>query len=315
MGILSALLGDANPAAQWANSNSNFLGAIGAGLGQGQNIQSGLSAGLSAVPQAKALDRENAEKLKAEAKVAAQTNATKAWLEQNHPDLAQAVDAGLSVSDAWQEAFRRQGAKTEAPQNPYMSAGDGQFFNWQTGEYVSNPDAQPEMPTAPSGYRWGQGGGLEFIPGGPADPAMKGADLTQAEQRNQQLATVIEPELATVEQNWTALTDAGNQMKDAEIGGTRPGRALTSPEYQQAINSLSTIVASYLYSVSGATATDEEIRRQVDLLTPKLGESEQSVANKLERIKTYARAVTTAGGGASPAGATSGNGWTVIGVE
>jgi hypothetical protein len=169
--------------------------------------------------------------------------------------------------------------------------------------------------TPPSGYRTTPEGDLQFIPGGPADPATKGADLTQAEQRNQQLATVIEPELATVEQNWAALTDAGNQLKDVDVGGSRPGRAFTTPEYQQAINSLSTIVASYLYSVSGATATDEEIRRQVDLLTPKIGESQESAANKLDRIKTYARAVTDAAGGAAAPPPASSGGWSVIGVE
>lgn len=150
MGLLEILLGKENPATQWASQNQNFLGAIGAGLGQGQNLQSGLSAGLAQVPQAKALDYQAAEKAKADAKVVAQTNATKQWLAQNYPDLAQAVDAGLPVSEAWQEAFNRKNAKAAAPQNPYMNAGDGQFFNWQTGQFITNPNAAAGTADAPT---------------------------------------------------------------------------------------------------------------------------------------------------------------------
>lgn len=40
------------------------------------------------------------------------------------------------------------------------------------------------------------------------------------------------------------------------------------------------------------SATDEEIKRQVNLLTPKIGESKESADQKLARIKTYAEAVT-----------------------
>lgn len=184
MGLAEFLLGKDNPFAQWTGQNQNFLGAIGAGLAQGQNIQSGLSAGLAQVPQAKQLDREVAEKVKAEAKVVAQTNATKQWLAQNYPDLAQAVDAGLPVSDAWSEAFRRKNAKTAAPQNPYMNAGDGTFFNWQTGEFLTGPNAGDDNAAAlKTGFTpiWGEYNGQPtialpgndgrlYIDGQPIDP-------------------------------------------------------------------------------------------------------------------------------------------------
>lgn len=106
MGIASALLGENNPFAQWANQNSNFLGAIGAGLGQGQNLQGGLAAGLAAVPQAKQLDQQAAEKLKADKLAENQANATQNWLQANHPDLAQMVQAGMPVSEAWSTAMQ-----------------------------------------------------------------------------------------------------------------------------------------------------------------------------------------------------------------
>lgn len=116
MGIASLLLGAENPFAQWTNQNQNLLGAIGAGLGQGQNIQGGLSAGLAMAPQAKQLDQQAAEKLKAEKLAENQANATQNWLQANHPDLAQMVQAGMPVSEAWSTAMQRmQPKQTDYP--------------------------------------------------------------------------------------------------------------------------------------------------------------------------------------------------------
>ena len=108
MGLAELLLGKAHPFTQWAGENKNFLGAIGAGLGQGQNLQSGLSAGLSMVPQADALDYKAAEKQKADAKVEAQLNASTTWLRGVYPDLADMVDAGMPMSEAWNAAMDRR---------------------------------------------------------------------------------------------------------------------------------------------------------------------------------------------------------------
>jgi hypothetical protein len=60
-------------------------------------------------------------------------------------------------------------------------------------------------------------------------------------------------------------------------------------------NSLQTIVSSYLYSVSGATATPEEVRKQTDILTPRPGESKDSIENKKKRVRTMVNAVAQAG--------------------
>lgn len=122
MGIASFLLGENNPFAQWAGQNQNTLSAIGAGLAQGQNLQGGLAAGLAAVPQAKQLDQAAAEKLKAEKLAENQANATKNWLSANHPDLAQMVDAGMPVSEAWQAAMKRM-----EPQQGDQSEFDSRF--------------------------------------------------------------------------------------------------------------------------------------------------------------------------------------------
>lgn len=119
MGLASLLLGEQNPFAQWAGQNQNLLAAIGGGLGQGQNIQSGLSAGLAQVPQAKALDYQANEKIKADKKIEAQLSSSTLYLRRKHPDLADKVEAGLPISDAWNEAMRREQPNTSV--NEYDS--------------------------------------------------------------------------------------------------------------------------------------------------------------------------------------------------
>ena len=140
MGLAELLLGKENPFAQWTGQNQNYLGALGAGIGSGQNIQSGLSNGLQMVPQAKQMDLEARRQQEADAKVLAQTNATQAWLQQNHPDLAQMVEAGMPVGEAWNIATQRmspqQGAKPTDDIQEYeyalQSGFQGSFSDWMT---------------------------------------------------------------------------------------------------------------------------------------------------------------------------------------
>lgn len=99
--LAEILLGKDNPVTQWTGRNSGLLTGLGTSL---------LSDGMNFAPAqaGAAMDRQAAAQRDADAKLAASTNATRQWLAQKYPDLAQAVDAGLPVSEAWQEAFKRQ---------------------------------------------------------------------------------------------------------------------------------------------------------------------------------------------------------------
>lgn len=273
-----------------SSRGANALIGLGSGLLSRKNFSEGLAAGGQAFTQGMQVDNEEAAARKKVADAAAERNQTLEYLKRARPDLAEKVAAGMPVSEAWNALMTPAAAPKPIEVN-------GQLVDPNTYQVLGDfrtPEAAKER-DAPSGYQWSQSG-LTFIPGGPADPSTKGADLTQAEQRNQQLATVIAPELETLETNWDALTDLRNQTAGAEVPfAGRPGYALTTPEFQKADNALTTIIASYLYSVSGATATDEEIKRQKDILTPKVGESQQSTAQKKARIRVMAEAVADAG--------------------
>lgn len=114
-GLAEALGFKPNPFLNYIGDNRNALLGLAAGIAGGPNWGQGISNGLQLAGQGRQTDQVNAEKLKAEAKLETQTNATKTWLAQHHPDLAQAVDAGLPISEAWNQAFSRQNAKSAAP--------------------------------------------------------------------------------------------------------------------------------------------------------------------------------------------------------
>lgn len=149
MSLLEALLGKENPAAQWAARNQNYLGALGAGIGSGQNIQSGLSNGLQMVPQAKQMDVEFRRQQEADAKVLAQTNATQAWLQQNHPDLAQMVEAGMPIGEAWNQATERM--KPKGGGEPFTLS-PGQVRYGPNGEVVASAGPEPQDPKELFGF-------------------------------------------------------------------------------------------------------------------------------------------------------------------
>jgi len=128
----------------------------------------------------------------------------------------------------------------------------------------------------------------------PKTPAAKTVD----QLKNEQLYDVVTPELKTLTKNWGELGSKQNQFF-AAIGETKvpftnigiPKGSVTGTEYQLAESSLSVIAASYIYSVSGATASPEEVKKTVSTLMPAFGEGEAQKKAKLERIKTMVQAI------------------------
>jgi hypothetical protein len=303
MGIASWALGDDNPFSKYVADNRQTLQGAFAGFGQGPTFAAGLGNAALGAQRGTMLDDITRSERAEEAKVAEQANATKAFLEsKGWTDLIPLLDAGQGATVMQQVSARMQPGygQTEAPKPIEVG---GVLLDPVTYQPIFDSRGPEKPPAAPSGYQWNPDGTQTFIPGGPADPSTQ-AKTTEAQRRNQQLASVIQPELAAVEQNWSELASGANQA-----GGMIPGvgNALTSPGYQQASNSLATIAQSYLYSVSGAAATDAEVRKIVDSVTPKPFESQQSIDAKLARIRQMADAVIQAGGGSqqAPGGQTS----------
>lgn len=301
MGLLNLIPPD-NKLGQLLMGFQQPLNDLGVGLSRGKTWQKGIREASEYTEDQAPLRAEQAQlQMKAQNDITAR-NKTAAYL-RNQPGGAQFADAiengnidGSTAFKSWLDA-----SKGQAPQNPYMSAGDGQFFNWQTGQYVTNPNAPPDTPNLPTSFQE-----FQLAQENPEYAATLNSStsrpLTEGQRRNQQLGSVVEPLVNTVVENWSELTDPKNQSIgfDTPIGA--PGYALTSPGYQKATNALKTIAQSYLYSVSGAAATDAETKKIVDSVTPKFGESEASANEKKALLARYVQAIVNAGGGEQAAG-------------
>ncbi len=303
-----------NPFTQFVGNNRNTLMGFGAGLAGGRNFGQGIAAGLQGAQQGKMTDTLFAQQAEEKAKEAQQLNQTIEFMRsKGYGDLVSMAEAG-DMPGAWAQAMQRSAPGYGQAEAIKPIEVNGQLVDPMTGRVIGDyRDPNSGMGDAPSGYQWNQDGTQAFIPGGPADPANMGK-TTEAQRRNQQLASVIQPELATVEQNWDELASGGNQAANAMPFGA--GFGMTSPGYQQATTSLATIAQSYLYSVSGAAAPAEEVKKLVDSVTPKPFESPQSIEGKRARIRQMADAVIQAGGAGGPpaaSGGTAADGWQDMG--
>lgn len=131
MGLLSMLLGDQNPAAQFVADNRNTIRGIGAGLASGPTFASGLSNAVQYAAQGGPMDEAARLQRKQAEEQAKQKTATQQWLAQKFPDLAQMVDAGMPISEAWQTATQRM--QPQAPVDPTSTATGRQQLAAQYG--------------------------------------------------------------------------------------------------------------------------------------------------------------------------------------
>jgi len=108
--------------------------------------------------------------------------------------------------------------------------------------------------------------------------------------KNRQLLSVVSPQLTILDTTFADLAKPENQI-GAGLTPEKYQNYAVSPGYQRARDALRTVISSYLYSVSGATANPGEVETQTDILMPKLGEDATTTADKRARIKLMADAI------------------------
>lgn len=160
------------------------------------------------------------------------------------------------------------------------------------------PDWPATAAAPPSGYRFAPGGNLEYIPGGPADPT-KGAGKkapTEDQAKNKQLYELSTKMLPQVLANYDELGSTLNQMGKASSGIPLIGPSdalVTSSGYQQADTGIDSIVANFLYSTSGATATPDEVKKRAATVKPKFGDSAETKALKKQALIDMVQSIHT----------------------
>lgn len=290
-----------NPFVSSLSRNANMLLGLGSGLMSGTSFAEGLSAGGAGAMQGGNADRQYASEAKAAADKKTQRNQTLEYLAKQFPDLAAAYDSGAPIGEVWGEAMNRLRPQ-EAGAAPKPIEVNGQLIDPTTFEVLGD-FRTPETnggPSAPAGYRWNTDGGLEFIPGGPHDPANAALKPpTDADVRAAKLSGVIQGDkelLLGANGIYDKLADPWSQAVGAEVGvggfgAGRPGLALAAPDYQSATNALTNIAQSYLYAISGQAAPAGEVAKIIESVTPKFGEDASSVKNKKARLASYIAAI------------------------
>lgn len=129
--------------------------------------------------------------------------------------------------------------------------------------------------------------------------AVGGKPPTESELKGAGLLEKALPELDTAVNNFDALTSP----KDMAAGSIPVlGNALQSEGYQRGRNSIKTISAAYLYSVSGAQAPESEVQRTMEEVMPKFGDGPSTLADKKARLQNMVDSIKIKAGRAAPLG-------------
>lgn len=337
MGILSALLGQDNPAAKWAGENKNWLGAV------GQSI----AGGFRPVDYAAASERDQQQ-----AQDAQKTNRTKAWLSQAFPDIAAQVDAGLPVEQGFSLALQQMGPKAQ-PDPIKLSAGDILFdpttkqpiytapggaadaprvetrFNQQTG-------MQEKVQWNPQTGQWDAFGGQQAARGANDLTATETKQLFQTEDNIASAENVLSALDTAIALNKNSRSGFGADL-GATVGANLPDWVpflggneqidantlqLKNVVTEQALNQLKLIFGAaptegerkILLDIQGSVDQPAEVRARI-FERAKQAAQTRLAFNQQRKAKIesggYGQTVPADGGAPNMRG----NGWQVVGVE
>lgn len=165
---------------------------------------------------------------------------------------------------------------------------------------------------APSGYRWGAGGGLEYIPGGPADPSQRSAGAaTEGERKAATLLARLDGSLGQMN---TAIADDKDAAKPsilAALAGNIPFSGETarnmvnSSERQRVEAAQLDILDAALTLGTGAAYTKEQLEGYRKSFFPQLGDTDDTVKDKQARLDNVVDSARIAAGRAAPATAST----------
>lgn len=175
----------------------------------------------------------------------------------------------------------------------------------------------------PAGYRFKTDGSLEFIPGGPADPAREktGAPtederkasgwLSQADNAYRNMLSVMGVNPDAAKPAALSLTGirsgAGTLVQSIPfVGQTDIAQGLGNfikpsdrLKFEQASGSLS---EALLRAATGAGVNESEARQKIREVTPVFGDSDENIAQKLASIPVYLESLKARAGRAAPSG-------------
>jgi hypothetical protein len=225
------------------------------------------------------------------------------------------MDIGGNLYDTNSPAFRQAATGRQSPAQPQSDPAD--FGNQQPPDQT---DYQPPAPDQPVPEQTAQVEPQPIIRGQPkprqrrrglnaegqeveqevdengnwveisGPKAAEPKPPTEDQLKNRQLLSVVSPQLTILDTTFADLAKPENQV-GAGFTPDRYQNYAVTPGYQRGRDALRTIISSYLYSVSGATANPGEVETQTDILMPKLGEDATTTADKKARVQLMVDAI------------------------
>lgn len=289
--------------------NSDLLLAIGAGLLGGQTGPEQWAGGIGGASQA--LQGRKAQKEK---------NRTLEFLRQSYPEVAQMVDAGMPIDQAFKMVQDQRQAMM--PDYSFQKLDDGTYgaFDANSGQFNAMGQAQ-----VPQGFRqaspeeaasYGAQGG-QFGPDGkfyPLNPPSGmtfesdgqggfrmtqgvGTKFTEAQSKDNVYSTRARGALPTIDQYEQSLTGIGDRFLDLDPTGQIRGRA-QSTEYQLAQAAGREFLQAILRKDTGAAITPAEEALYGQTYLPQPGDGPEVIAYKRQARLRAAEAIEA---GMSPA--------------
>lgn len=161
----------------------------------------------------------------------------------------------------------------------------------------------PKREAAPSGYRWGAGGNLEAIPGGPGDPAGAGGKAPKITEGQRQSASLAYAAFAG-NQRLNDLANQGvykpstvtSQLVSEQNGVTR---IIARNDVDRAfIQASKEFLAPILRKDTGAAVTDAELAYYMDTYIPRYEDSPDVMYQKAQARSVALRRVYGSGSAA-----------------
>lgn len=199
--------------------------------------------------------------------------------------ITQTVQQGMTLAQRMEQDWKAKGYDLDV-----RKAGETERSNRATegiaGRNASAREAEVAMGgKPPPGYRWGQGGALEFIPGGPGDP--KRQPLNESQAGAGVYAGRMGEANALLDQIAGRGTVRPSVVKQAAESVPVIGPALgmaanaaASPDQQSVEQAQRDFINATLRRESGAAISPSEFQNARQQYFPQVGDSEQVIAQK-----------------------------------
>lgn len=166
---------------------------------------------------------------------------------------------------------------------------------------LSMDAANGQAGKAPAGYRFKADGALEFIPGGPADPARNGEKMPSEGERK--AATLLQRLNGSQAQLSAVLEGTPGAAKPelipsmiGKLAGSTPANIATSGPRQQVEAAQLDMLDAALTLGTGAAYTKEQLEGYRKSYFPQLGDDKKTVADKQARLQNVIEAAKIAAG-------------------